>query len=148
MATWAVRRYDPFELDLRTKPFDVPMDQCDRELLAPESIRYSAISTLERPIYLGFVPVLSVSNIGEAEIVLFGPEEWNVIEGFTPAENIVRCYLALALGDNPMFDANSLTGQPIRPSRDITGSEDARDAAFEVLIDDNAAIDLEPCLFR
>ena len=29
---------------------------------------------LERPIYLGFVPVLSVSDIGEAEIVLFGPD--------------------------------------------------------------------------
>ena len=120
----------------------------DRELLASEPIRYGAVSTFERPLDLGFVPVFGVSDIGEAKVVLFGPEEWDVIEGFTPAEDIVRRCLALALGDDPMFDANSLTGQPVRPSRDITGSEDARDAGLEVLIDDNTAIDLESCLFR
>ena len=52
-----------------------------------------------------------------------------------------RC-LALALGDDPMFDADLLTGKPVRPARDVAGSEDALDAVLEVLIDDSAAIDL------
>ena len=54
----------------------------------------------------------------------------------------------LALGDDPMFDANSLAGEPVRPARDVAGSEDALDAGLEVLVDDKAAIDLEPRLFR
>ena len=124
------------------------MDHGDCELPASEPIGYGAVSTFERPLDLGFVPVFGVSDIGEAEVVLFGPEKWNVIEGFASAENIARCRLALAFGDHPVFNTNSLTGQTVRPSRDITGSEDARDAGLEVLIDDNAAIDLESCLFR
>ena len=115
---------------------------------ASEPIGYGAVSTFQRPRDLGFVPVFGVSDIGEAEVVLFGPEEWDVIEAFAPAEDVVRRCLALALGDDPMFDANSLTGEPVRPARDIAGSEDAWDAGLEVLIDDNAAIDLESCLFR
>ena len=94
------------------------------------------------------VPVLGVSDIAEAEIVLFGPEEWHVIEALAPAEDVVRRCLALALGDDPMFDANSLTGQPVGPARDVAGSEDAWNAALEVLIDDDTAIDREPRLFR
>jgi hypothetical protein len=47
-----------------------------------------------------------------------------------------------------MFDANSLAGEPVRPARDVAGSEDALDAGLEVLVDDNAAIDREPRLFR
>ena len=77
------------------------MDHRDRELLASEPIRYGAVSTLQRPRDLGFVPVLGVSDIGEAEVVLFGPEERDVIEAFTPAENVARRRLALALGDDP-----------------------------------------------
>ena len=124
------------------------MDHRDRELLGSQPIRDGAVSTLQRPRDLGFVPVFGVSDIGEAEVVLFRPEEWNVIEGFTPAEDVVRRRLALALGDDPMLHANSLTGQPVRPACDVAGSEDALDAGLEVLIDDNAAIDREPCLFR
>jgi hypothetical protein len=63
-------------------------------------------------------------------------------------EDVVRRCLALALGDDPMFDADSLTGKPVRPARDVAGSEDALDAVLEVLIDDSAAIDLESRLFR
>ena len=87
-------------------------------------------------------------DISNAENRMFGPEEWHVIEAFAPAEDVVRRCLALALGDDPMFDADSLTGKPVRPARDVAGSEDALDAGFEVLIDDSAAIDLESRLFR
>ena len=101
------------------------MDHGDRELPASTPIGNGAVSTLQRPHDIGSVPVLGVSDIGEAEIVLFGPEERHVVEAFAPAEDVVRRCLALALGDHPMFDANPLTGQPVGPARDIAGSEDA-----------------------
>jgi hypothetical protein len=47
-----------------------------------------------------------------------------------------------------MFDANSLTGQPVGPARDVASSEDAWNAALQVLVDGNTTIDLEPGLFR
>jgi hypothetical protein len=55
-----------------------------------------------------------------------------VVEAFAPAEDIVRRCLALALGDDPMYDADSLTGKSVRPARDVAGSEDALDAVLEV----------------
>ena len=60
----------------------------------------------------------------------------------------MRRSLALALGDDPVFDTNSLTGQPVRPACDVADSEDAWNAALEVFIDDDTAIDREPRLFR
>ena len=143
-AAGVVPRYDPLELDLRTKSFEIAMDHGDRELLALEPVRYGAVSTLERPRDVGPVPVFSVSDIPEAEVVLFGPEERHVVEAFAPAEDVVRRCLALALGDHPMFDANPLAGQPVRPARDVAGREDAWNAALEVLIDDDTAIDRSP----
>ena len=77
-------------------------------------------------------------RLSNAENRMFGPEEWHVVEAFAPAEDIVRRCLALALGDDPMYDANSLTGKSVRPARDVAGSEDALDAVLEVLIDDSA----------
>src|SRR5665213_3784452 len=117
------------------------MDHGNRELPASAPIGYGAVSTFQRSRDLGLVPMFGVPDIAEAEIVLFGPEEWDVIEALAPAEDVVRRGLALALGDDPMFDSNPLTGQPIGPARDVAGGEDAWNAALEVLIDDDAAID-------
>ena len=93
-------------------------------------------------------PAFGVPDIAEAEIVLFGPKERDVIERFTSAEDVVRRHLALTLGDDPMLHANSLTGQPVRPARDVAGGEDAWNAGFQVLVDGDAAIDRKACLFR
>src|SRR6185437_10915311 len=128
----AVPRYDPLELDLRTKPSEIAMDHGDRELPASAPIGYGAVSTLQRPRDLGSIPVLGVSDIGEAEVVLFSPEERHVIEGFAPAEDVARRSLALALGDDPVFDANLLTGKAVGPACDVADSEDAWNAALEI----------------
>src|SRR6185437_1136192 len=147
-AAGVVPRYEPLELDLCTEAFEIAMDHGDRELPASAPIGYGAVSTLQRSRDLGLVPMFGVADIGETEIVLFGPEEWDVIEALAPAEDIVRGCLALALGDDPMFDTNPLTGQSVGPARDVAGGEDAWNAALEVLIDDDTAIDREPGLFR
>src|SRR5665213_630099 len=124
------------------------MDHGHRELPTAESIGYGAVSILERPRDLRTVPVLGVSDIAETKVVLFGPKKWDVVEGFTLAEDIMRRCLALALGDDPMFDADPLTGKSVRPACDVASREDASDAGLEIFIDDNAAINLEPRLFR
>jgi hypothetical protein len=76
-------------------------------------------------------------DIGE-QIVLLGPEEWNLVKPLAGAEHVARRRLTLTFGNNPMLDADALAGQPIRPSRDIAGGIDAGDAGFEVLIDRGA----------
>src|SRR5665213_2409916 len=82
------------------------MDHGHRELPTAESIGYGAVSILERPRDLRTVPVLGVSDIAETKVVLFGPKKWDVVEGFTLAEDIMRRCLALALGDDPVFDSS------------------------------------------
>ena len=98
------------------------MDHRDRELQVSEPIRYGAVSTLQRPRDLGFVPVLGVSDIGEAKVVLFGPEERDRVKPFTVAKNVARRRLSLALGHNKVFDADSFAGEPIRPMRANEGA--------------------------
>src|SRR6185312_6069174 len=55
--------------------------------------------------------------------------------------------LPLALGHHKMFDADGLAGEPIRPTRDIAGCEDARNARLEVFVHRDTAIDGKPRLF-
>ena len=50
-------------------------------------------------------------------------------------------------GHDPVFDADALAGEPIRPARNVAGREDARDARFQVLVHSDAAIDGEAGLF-
>ena len=92
--------------------------------------------------------MFGVSDIGEPEIILLGPEEWDGVKPFAVAKNVTCRRLSLALGHNKMFDADSFAGEPIRPTRDVAGCEDAWDARLEVFIHDDAAIDGEPCSFR
>ena len=70
--------------------------------------RYVTVQSLPSsdPADLGFVPVLGVSDIGEAEVVLFGPEERDRVKPFTVAKNVACRRLSLALGHNKVFDAD------------------------------------------
>ena len=92
--------------------------------------------------------MFGVSDIGEPEVILFGPEEWDRVKPFAVTKNIACRRLSLALGHNKMFDADSFAGEPVRLTRDVAGSEYAWDARLEVFVDDDAAINGEPCSFR
>src|SRR6185437_504413 len=136
------------EVDLRAKAFEIAVNDGDGQFFACAPIRYHAVSRHKSPVDLGFVPALRVSDIGDAEIVLFGPKERDDVEPFALTKNIARGGLPLALGDDEMLDADWLARQPIRPASDVAGREDTRGARLEVLVHRDAAINREPCLFR
>jgi hypothetical protein len=100
LAARAIPRYHLFALDLRTKPFKVSMAHRDRELPVSEPIRYGAVSPLQWPLDLDFVPVFGVSDIGEPEVILLGPEEWDRVKPFAVAKNVACRRLSLTLGHN------------------------------------------------
>jgi len=81
-----------------------------------------------------------VSDIGDAEIVLLGPEEWDGVKTYAPTQNVACGGLSLALSDYEMLDADALAGEAIRPASDVASSENARGAGLEIFVDDDAAI--------
>ena len=56
-------------------------------------------------------------------------------------QNVSRRQLPMALGNDPMFDANTLAAVWVGPTGDIARSVDVRLARLEKLIDQNAAIE-------
>src|ERR1700674_1910502 len=72
------------------------------------------------------------------------PEKRHGVEWLPPAEHVARRGLPLALGNNPVLDADLLAAVRVRPAREITGGENAGDAGFEILVDGDAAVDREP----
>src|SRR6185437_6442068 len=113
----------PLEVDLRAKAFEIAVNDGNGQLFAAAPIRYRAVSRLEPPVDLDFVPALRVPDIGDAEIVLFRPEEWDGVEPFAPAKNVARGGLPLTFGHYEMFDADWLARQSARPAGDVAGSE-------------------------
>src|SRR5262249_59499677 len=56
--------------------------------------------------------------------------------------------LSLALGNDPVLDADALPRVRIGPSRDVAGGEDAGDARLEEFVDEDAVVGREPGLLR
>jgi hypothetical protein len=83
-------------------------------------------------------------HIGEAEIILLGPEEWNGVKSFALAQDVARSSLTLAFGNDKVLDPDALTGEPIWPTRDIAGGKDARGARLKVLVDGDTAVHGQP----
>jgi hypothetical protein len=152
--THPVRRHDcpfvrgdhPFELNFRAQALQIAMNDGDRQFPAFPSIGYRAVSCIELPVDLSLVPIFGVPDIGEAEIVLLGPEERHGVEALPPTKDVARRGLTLALGNHPVLDADWFAGEPIRPACYIARCEDAGDARLEILVNRDAMIDSEPCL--
>src|SRR5262249_23256711 len=65
-----------------------------------------------------------------------------------PAQDVLGRDLTLALGNDPMLDAEALTRMRIGPSRDVAGGIDAMNAGLEILVDGDAAFERKSRLFR
>jgi hypothetical protein len=59
------------------------------------------------------------------------------------AEHVGCSNLALALCDDPVLDADTLSGQLVGPARDVAGGEDTRNAGFEMFVHRHATIRLD-----
>jgi hypothetical protein len=138
----------PLELDFRPQPFEIPVNQRDRQFPAPVPIRDRAVSRIKLSIDFGSIPSFGMADISETEIVLLGPEERDSLETFPSTQHIARGSLPLALRDNPVFDTNPLPSESVRPTGDVAGRKYSGNTRFQVLIHRDATIYDEPCLLR
>ena len=97
-----------FERRLGFKAGKIPSDCCDRQFLAAAAIAYRAVARVETALDFRLVPSFGMPDVGNLQIVLFGPEEGDGVELFTRPEDIARGRLALPLGDDKMLDFESI----------------------------------------
>jgi hypothetical protein len=71
---------------------------------------------------------------------MLAPEEGHGVEAFAAAEDVARRRLALALGHDPVLDADALAAVRIGPARDVAGGEDAGGTGLEILVDGDALV--------
>src|SRR5438105_13730940 len=117
-----------FELDFRTQPFQVPVNEGHRQLPAAATIGDRAVAGdgFELSVELGLVEAFGVTHVRKTEVILLCPEERHGVELLPSSKDVTGCGLTLALGDHPMFHSDALAGEPIRPSSDVAGGEHAR----------------------
>ncbi len=89
-----------------------------------------------------------MADIADAGVVLPGPEEGRDDEALAPAEDVLGGRLPLALGYDPVLDADPLASERIRPARDVACGEHAGRAGLEILVHEDAGVDLEPRRLR
>ncbi len=85
--------------------------------------------------------MFGVTDIGDAEIILLGPEEGDVIKCLATSQHIARGRLTLALRHHEMLDAEPVAAQRIRPTRNIARREYSGRAGFEKLVHKDAVFD-------
>ena len=93
------------------------------------------------------VPLFGVADVIEGKIELARPEERHGVEALASAEYVPRRRLSLALGHDPVLDANIVPGQRVGPARDVAGGEDTRNAGFEMFVHRHATIRLDSGAF-
>ena len=71
------------------------------------------------------------------------PEERDVGKSYLLSEDVSRCSLALAFGNDPMFNPESLARVRIQPPRNVAGGKNSRHAGLEVLVYGDTPVDLE-----
>src|SRR5438105_8959399 len=138
-----------FELDFRTQPFQVPVNEGHRQLSAAPTIGDRAVAGdgVELSVELGLVEAFGVTHVRKTEVILLRPEERHGVEPLPSSKDVTGCSLSLALGHHPMLHSDALAGEPIRPACDVTGREDAWCAGLEVLVYHDTTIDGESCIF-
>jgi hypothetical protein len=137
------------ERNFGTQAVLVPIDARHREPLAAAPVGDRAVSLVahELTVYLGFVPALRVTHVRQREVVLVGPEERSALEARSLAQHVSRRDLPLALGHDPVLDADPFPGKRIGEAGDVTGRENARGARFQISFD-RTAFDGRDRLFR
>src|SRR4029079_5358335 len=71
------------------------------------------------------IPLLGVTHVVDAHVVVRAPEKRNLIEPLACAEDVSGGDLSVTLGKYPVLDANPFAGVGIWPPRDIAGGTHA-----------------------
>src|SRR5215467_14462844 len=93
-------------------------------------ISHCTIARIEAAIDLDSIPLLSVPNVVNCDIVMLAPEECYGVKFLTLAENVLGCHLPLSFGDDPMLHADSLAAVRIGPASCIARRKDSGYACF------------------
>jgi Polyketide cyclase / dehydrase and lipid transport len=113
---------------------------------APE--RNAAVPSFDRTIDLQRIPGLSMTHIQHLRIVVRAPEKRHGVERLVPTNHVTRRSLALPFGDNPVLDANILACVGIGPTCNVACRKDPRNASPQIPVEDDAAVQRNPRLFR
>src|SRR5438876_3011976 len=122
---------------------DIAEDRGDRQHAAVAAVANEAILRRDVAVDRQVIPRLGVADIVDRHVVVLAPEERHGREGLAVSQHVERGGLALALGHDPMLDANIGAAVRVGPAGDIAGREDTGRAGFEIRIDDDPAIELE-----
>ena len=66
-----------------------------------------------------------MADVVDRDVVMLAPEKRDGVEAFAMSQHVARGDLALALSDDPVFDADPLAGPPIGPARDVSRRENS-----------------------
>src|SRR5205085_11120136 len=120
-------------LELGVQALLVAEDRRDGERLARLHVSDSHVALARIAIDHDVVPLLRVTDVVDAHVVVRAPEAWHLRERLPPAPHVARGRLAHALRHDPVLHANALPTLRIRPPRDVAHGVDARHARLEIL---------------
>ncbi len=89
-----------------------------------------------------------MADIVDRDVVVLAPKKWHGGELVAVPKHVERGGLALALGDDPMLDANTLLAMGVGPARDVASRKDPGHAGFEVGVHDHPAVERKAGCFR
>src|ERR1700736_1820998 len=133
----------PLHCHFGLEAFDVTIDRGDREHTPIALIAQQAILRHDIAVDRQFVPFLGVADVVYRDIIVLTPEEGYGDKLLTAPEDVERSGRALALGDNPVLDADGLAAVRIGPARDVSRSEEAGHARVEIGVYDHSAVELK-----
>src|SRR5581483_3932560 len=116
-------------------------DRRDGERPAAFAIAQRHIVRARVAVLHNLVPAGGMADIIDRDVVMLAPEERHGPIGFAPAEHVAGGGLALPLGHHPMLDAHPFAAIAIGPEGDVAGGEYAWSAGFQILVDQDSAID-------
>src|SRR5262245_33009941 len=114
-----MRTYFGFHGGFSLQALEIARNGCDSNGTATLLIGHRTIAGIEAPIDLDSLPLAGVTHVVDSHIVVLTPKERDGVKFLATAENIPGRHLPLALGDNPVLDANSLARVRIWPANSI-----------------------------
>src|SRR5271166_3497086 len=111
-----LRRLVAFHAHLGFQALLVAEDRSDSERASVELETGETILAGDASLDREFVPPLRMTDVVDRDVVVLAPEERSGREYLAAAKHVERCNLALALGDDPMFDPDRLAAVRVRPA--------------------------------
>lgn len=117
----------------------MPVHHRGGQLAAVAPVGDRTVPQLKVAIGLDLISSGAVPDIGNAEVILLGPEKWNRIKSLSAAHVILRIRFSLAFGNDEIFDPDSLAQERTWPARDVARRENTRGNRSQVFVDRNPA---------